>query len=204
MKNGAFGAFEGKLGPVVGYRWKGVPCMRAAQRYVNNPRTAVQQEHRRQFRELSRLGSDMLEVARIGFRGQASERHTTEYNCFLKANRQCVGVEDGGVSISYAGLKVADGVLDGVEFGEPAVGSDGMVSVGFGQDSGDGGDYVLLYAFEPESRQGRLSLPVLRGRQAATVALPAEWRGSGVHLYGFCWDNATTTSPSCYVGRIEL
>ena len=41
--NGTLGGFVGKLGPVVGYRWKNVWCVRSQSRIVNNPRTEAQQ-----------------------------------------------------------------------------------------------------------------------------------------------------------------
>lgn len=203
-KNGILDGFEGKVGTVVGYRWKGVECMRAMNAYPHDPKTQAQMRCRGLFRTLSQLGSDMLQAIRIGFRGPAASGHTTEYNCFIRANKQCVAPTDDGVRVDYAALSLADGILGNAEFEESQV--DHMqLDVAFHPGTnGRGGDYVLLYAYTPGMRQGLLSAPVYRFQRQACLTFPASWSGHEVHLYGFCWNSNLKASPSCYVGRLTL
>ena len=203
-KNGILDGFEGKLGTVVGYRWRGIECMRAVNAFPHDPKTQAQMECRGLFRTLSQLGSDMLQAVRIGFRGPAATGHTTEYNCFIRANKQCVSHADDGIQIDYTALSIADGILGKVDFEEPQV-DQMQLDVAFHSGIGScGGDYVLLYAYTPGLRQGLLSTPVYRYQCRATLALPAAWAGHEVHLYGFCWDNDQQASPSSHVGRLTL
>ena len=64
--NGTLGGFVGKLGPVVGYRWKNVWCVRSQSRNVNNPRTEAQQEHRSLFKQEVQLAGRMRWAVNIG------------------------------------------------------------------------------------------------------------------------------------------
>lgn len=203
-KHGILDGFNGKLGTVIGYQWKGIECMRSANSYPRDPKTGAQLEQRQLFRTLARLGTEMLQAARIGFRGPADERRTTEYNCFVGSNKQCVAMRDGEVHIDYPALRVAEGGLAGVDFGRPQLDDQLHLSVAYRPEPGsDGADYVLLYAHVPALHQGLLSLPAWRRQHRADMQLPDGWRGLDVHLYGFCWDSDRQASPSTYLGLIQ-
>lgn len=204
IKNGFLDRFEGKLGPAVGYQWKGRACVRSLQPFPHNPQTPAQQRHRSCFRTLSRLASDMLPVVRIGFRGPAREGQTSEYNCFMRTNNQCVCMVNDEVQVDYAALTVAEGPLPTVAFGQPQVGDDLTVSVPFVAESGRPRDYVLLYAYAPALQSGQLALPVYRQQELIVTTLPSAWRGHTVHLHAFCWDRDQQTSPSTYVGQLNI
>ncbi|MBQ8704675.1 MAG: hypothetical protein IJ524_09950 [Bacteroidales bacterium] len=202
-KNGILDGFEGKLGTVIGYRWKGVECMRAVNAFPHDPRTQAQMKCRTLFRTLSQLGSDMLQAARLGFRGPADAGHTTEYNCFIRANKQCVASVDDGAQVDYPALSIADGPLDEVVFEEPLVDNHLQMNIDFHpKASRRRDDYVLLYAYTPALRQGLLSPPVYCSQRRATLMLPDRWRGHDLHLYGFCWDGDRQASPSSHLGTL--
>lgn len=201
IKNGFLDAFEGKLGPAVGYRWKGRPCVRSYQPYPHDPCTPAQLAHRRLFGTISRLGSYMLKAVQIGFRGPATEHQTTEKNCFVRTNKGCVSLNGDEVCIDYSALVLADGSLQTVEFGQPQV--EGVtVTVPFAADAGQANDYVLLYAYAPSLCRGQLSLPAYRHQEGVAITLPDRWTGLDVHLYGFCWDRNLQCSPSTYLGQL--
>ena len=204
IKNGFLDRFEGKLGPAVGYQWKGRACVRSLQTYIHDPRTAAQVVNRSRFRALSRLASDMLPVVRIGFRGPAREGQTSEYNCFVHSNKQNVSLVDDEVQGDYAALTVAEGPLPTVAFGQPQVGDDLTVSVPFVAESGRPRDYVLLYAYAPALQSGQLALPIYRQQELIVTTLPSAWSGHAVHLHAFCWDRDQQSSPSTYLGMLTL
>ena len=60
--------------------------MRTKPRFVHNPRTEKQQEHRMLFGDMVRLASRMLPALKLGFRREAEERSMTEGNAFVKIN----------------------------------------------------------------------------------------------------------------------
>ena len=204
IKNGFLDAFEGKLGPAVGYRWKSKHCVRSLPQHQHDPRTPAQLAQRERFRTLSRVASAFLPATRIGFRGPADKAATTEYNCFMQANKGEVVLVDGKAQVGFAGLRVSDGPLPQVYFGQPLSDGDGTVAVDFTADAGQTDDYVLLFAYAPTLEQGRLSLPVHRCRRRIGLVLPDEWHGCETHFYGFCWDGDMLTSPSTHVGAIHI
>ena len=203
-RQGITGAFNGAVGPVVGYEWKGRNCMRGRVA-ARNPRTECQQRGRAVFGVVSRLWSRMRCAAEIGLRGVASEANFTETNIFVRLNRHRVRLDDGVSDIDYTQVCVAQGRLDGVAFGEPTVVAGEKVEVDFDQlpsQSGCNTDYVYLFAYAPTFEEGRLSLPARRIDGCVDLQLPPRWTGCEVHLYGFAWDKAFAASPSEYIGSI--
>ena len=97
--NGTLGGFVGKLGPVVGYRWKNVWCVRSQSRIVNNPRTEAQQEHRSLFKQEVQLAGRMRWAVNIGLKELSDQMDMTAQNLFVRANQQCFSlVRRGGVA----------------------------------------------------------------------------------------------------------
>lgn len=205
IENRFFSGINGKFGPLVGYQWKGRQCLRTLPMCKRDPRTEAQVAQRIRFGTLSRLGSMLMPAVKIGFRCAAIVGQTTEKNIFVKTNKQCITVEAGVANVDYTSLKVADGPLPTVDFGEPAMSADGTVSVAF-SDNAMGVDrhsYVMLAAHIPGQGLTLMSQPVFRTEGMVTLSLPQHCRASESHLYGFCWDGYTLASPSCYVGSLN-
>lgn len=205
-REGIMGAFNGTIGPVVGYEWKGRSCMRS-RGIEKNPRTESQQKGRAMFGTASRLWSRMRSAAEIGLRGVANEAKVTETNIFVQINRHCINIENGVVKIDYPQLQIAQGALAGVDFEEPCLVEGMKVVVDFNTNptlSGSNGDYVYLFAYNPTQAEGHLSLPVKRHNRHIESRLPAHWSSQEVHLYGFVWDHDRNASPSSYLGSVTL
>lgn len=204
MKDGYMGAFNGKLGPAVAYTWRGRQCLRAYQPNPKDPQTPRQLKSRIIFGTTSKLASRMYDATEIGLRDIAAERQTGITNIFLTLNRHCVSVDNGTTSIDFASLKVAHGILPGVEFGAPSVDGNRVVSVGYSNIGGGGAntDYVYLYAYVPSLESGMLSLPSARCDNRVGLAMPASWTSREAHLYGFVWDHESMASTSAYIGNI--
>lgn len=54
---GVLGGFSGKLGMVVGYTWRGRPCIRVYRHAINYPNTELQQKQRDWFVSMVRFAS---------------------------------------------------------------------------------------------------------------------------------------------------
>lgn len=204
IKQGALGGFKGKLGPAVGYSWKGRACMRSMPSKYRDRKTPQQEEARQRFAVLSRLASQMLPAAALGLRGVAAEAMMSEMNYFMRLNKQCVTMTEGVPSIDHARLRLSEGDLPPVQFDTPQSTSARGIGVDFHDDPlapGDGGDYVYLFAYADSMKDGILSLPAYRYSRHIDMALPACWTGHSLHLYGFAWDSDTRATGTTYLGR---
>lgn len=205
FKDGYMGAFNGKLGPAIGYMWKGRPCLRSHQAFVKDPRTRNQLRSRSAFSTVSALAADMRSAIEIGLRGLATERGCSVGNTFISLNHRCVAANDGTAVIDYTSVQVAGGGLEGVDFGTLEVEEPSLARVGFTTAAGsaaDSDDYVYLYAYLPSLNHGLLSLPAARAAGSVSLRLPQQWCGRETHFYGFCWDHDLQCSPSTYLGQL--
>ena len=205
-KNGIMGAFNGTIGPVVGYEWKGRSCMRSLG-MVHNPRTERQQANRALFSATSKLAAQMKEATAIGLHGVAVEAKNSEKNIFVSLNRHCVSLAEETITVDYPQLLVAQGELPSVQFGSPHLTEGRQVRVDFQpgcQPEASASDYVYLYAFAPTLNRGCLSIPARRRDRHITESLPARWEGHTIHLYGFTWDHKLSASNSTYLGTLFL
>ncbi len=149
----------------------------------------------------------MIDATEIGFRGLAEARRVSGSNIFMSLNRHCINVEDDMVNVDYSALRVSDGELPGVAFGEIQSAGSQDISVEYGIVEGDGGcydDYVYLYAYVPLLEDSLLSMPAARCDNRVSLVAPSRWTGREVHLYGFVWDHDHEASPSKYLGNILL
>lgn len=203
IKKGQTDGLSGKLGNIVRYKWKDREC---AREWVmpNDPRTPAQLASRKIFGKVSSLGADLLQVVRIGFRGIAAERSTTEKNVFVRLNRQHISIVDDEAIVDYTQLQVADGPLAAVDFGEPSTADGRTIRVAFSNTANANRlNYVMLVAYLPEKRNCMLSEPVFRSAGEAEINLPESWAGCTSHIYGFCWDGKDAVSPSSYIGIVN-
>lgn len=203
IKNDSQKGLSGKIGDTVRYKWKGRECVR---QWVvpKDPKTPAQLDSRKVFGKASSLGADLLQVVRIGFRGIATERNTTEKNVFVKQNRQHISIIDGEATVDYTKLQVADGPLAAVDFGEPTTSDGRTIRVPISNTAhANRLNYVMLVAYLPAKRNCMLSEPVFRSTGEAEITLPEAWAGFTSHIYGFCWDGKETASPSSYIGVVN-
>ena len=103
-------AYQGTVGTVIGYEWRGKWCLRARPRIVRNPRTEAQQVNRKVFKCVVREAGRLKGLLRMGLRALALEMHLTEGNLFVKRNKQCFWLDvEGVLQADWEQVLVADG-----------------------------------------------------------------------------------------------
>ncbi len=202
--DGINGGYRGKVGPVVGYMWRGQWCTRTMPRFYHDAKTEAQLEQRELFKAEVAFAGRVKEVLHVGFRRPAVAAHKTECNYFLMVNRGCFAWGGDGMAVDYASLRVSEGPVAPVAFGPIGFQDDTTLVISFEKNPEhrrcEADDHVYVAAFcEGEAE---LSLPVYRRTRSITVALPAAWAGREVQLYGFVQDGASRTSDSIYLGVI--
>ena len=201
---GYLGGFRGNLGPAVGYKWRGKWCVRSKPAEVRNPRTDEQMRHRWMFREEVRLAADMLDVLHLGLRERSLAMGMTESNLFVQRNQECFGWEDEQLTVDYQHLVVSMGNVPPVAFDVPQIDEHLVMTVEYSRLPshlwGSASDLVQLYIYCPSLSLGMLAAPGLRWHKRMAVALPSEWEGREVHVWGFVQDYLGCTSDSFYLG----
>lgn len=204
LYQGIDGPFSGKVGPVVGYMWKNRSCIRSYRPHVNYPDTADQQQQRDWFVSMVRFASQATAALKLGLSMQASSARMTEGNLFVLRNKQHFHRTDDGLVIDYDKLQIASGSATDVYFHKPRFEENENVVVDFEKNAlsirASSDDLVYVYVYATGSAQGLLSAPVARRSKQVRMALPHEWAGQEVHLYGFVVDREGRASNSTYIG----
>lgn len=204
LESGITGPFSGRVGPVVGYRWKGLNCMRAYVPHINYPNTVEQQRQRDWFVGMVRFAAAARPALKLGLHAKAAGQDMTEGNLFVKVNKGSFVRSEGQVSVDYASLVLASGPAADVYFHEARFEEHESVRVPFEKNAlslrASGDDGVYLFAYAPEVGEGCLSAPAPRRSKMASISLPRWWAGREVQLYGFVVDKEGRPSNSTYIG----
>lgn len=204
LYQGIEGPFSGKVGDVVGYRWKNRSCIRAYRREINYPDTESQQQQRSWFVGMVRFASQATQALRLGFGMLADHANMTEGNYFILKNKQHFHREDGLVSIDYEKLQIASGSAADVYFHSPRFEQDETIVIDFEKNAlslrASADDDVYIYVYAPSLAEGILLAPAKRRDKQLKIRLPETWAGREVHVYGFVVDHEGRPSKSTYIG----
>lgn len=204
IPKGITGPVIGKVGPAVGYLWKGKPCLRAYREHINFPNTEGQLRQRNWFLGMVRFASQATSALRLGLRQRANEAGMTEGNLFILWNKRHFQLVDGILDIDFAKLHIAAGSAADVYFHAPQFKENEVLEVDFEKNTlslrASGDDRVYLYVYAPGRGEGYLSAPTERRSKTLRVQLPEAWSGEEVHLYGFVVDREGRSSNSTYIG----
>lgn len=212
---GILGAQYGKIGPVVGRKFREENVYSAYQKNVFNPRSEAQTRHRARFRVLSTLSHDMACGAIFGFRTAAKGTNLSPRNLFQKTNWDCVTATGAGTTmIDYTGIQVSKGGLSTVNFSQPSFDVPMHVAVDFEEFGAPcqrtENDRAFVYVYCPDAKQGILSSPTKLDEGKVELDVPSLWTGMKVHVWGFVRNEgpanvekdipAGECSPSNYCG----
>lgn len=141
ISNGILGGFSGKVGTVIGGKWKNINYMRSKAASVTNRKTEGQMNQRTKFATTLKYLQPMTEVIRVGYKNYASSM--TEFNSAMSyvLNNGLTGTYPD-FSIDYANALISRGVLAGAQ--GATVTADAVNSIAFSwtDNSSDGAAYA--------------------------------------------------------------
>ncbi len=204
ISEGYMGGFQGVLGPAIGYRWRGMWCMRSRPVHVHNPRTERQQAHRQLFKREVQLAGRMNLLLRDTFFDRSYERHMTQCNYFVQRNQHAFSLVDGELAVEWSSLVLSEGPVTPVRFHDLQVLPGNVLTVKFEKNPthqrADAFDEVFLYLYCPSLERGYLAAPVARRTERIEVSLPDDFAGREVQLWGMVRDRQGRWSTTVYVG----
>ena len=200
---GILGPQIGKIGPVVGYRWKGRDVYRGYVRYAKNPRTADQILARAKFAMLMALSRALSTAVNRGFGYVAQYMQMFPRNVFSKLNAANIsGATPQALAVSFADLQISDGPLTPVSGGTVLI-QDGNLKY-TAEDGGQYGcfddllDRVMCIAYNPSKGYSVMNGATRENAQntGITLAIPDAWNGDKVQIYAFAY--TTVSEPTRY------
>ena len=196
LRMGILDGFQGRVGPVVGYRLGSKWIMRRLPQQVCNPRTERQVAHRMMFRDIVRLASALLPALKVGYRAQAGLWEMTEGNAFVKMN----WLRDRMPGFNE--LRISVGAVPMVGFTRVSM-EGGRLEAQWEKNQQLAGakadDKVYFYAYsEAERRCLELGTAERRDRRAEWL-LPEGY----THVWAVMEDRMGRTSNSLYLEPLE-
>lgn len=188
---GILGPQYGKIGPVVGYTWKGKPCFRAYTNRVKQPNTVNQQIARAIFKTFQMLSCKFQPAINLGFMMKSISDQVTTRNVFTKVNNELNVVSAAApdsVSIDYTSIVVSQGPLQQAFFGAPQADNPGQIDVAItGNNFGDAtaNDKIVLVAYIPDLKLCIVDKTATRASVAGHITTPAIASGMKAHIWGF-------------------
>jgi hypothetical protein len=207
IKKGIIGGFAGKVGPVIGSSWKGIPYLKARPEKVANPRTAGQLDHRARLTTTVHFLSPMKELLRAGFCEMAIRM--TEFNAAMSYNyhHALKGIYPA-LDIDYPKVLISQGTLCGALHPQVRAGAGQLVFSW--QNNADNmqvmdTDRVMLLAYHPGLHKAVfLTGGNTRDIGSQSIDLPSVFQGQELHCYiAFQNTERTAASSSQYLGILQ-
>lgn len=194
---------RGRLGDTVTYMRDGKAVTRAIPMQVANPKTERQVSVRVRFAAISKICRAFKVAVNIGYKFVRRPLELPR-NVFIHDNWAAVTLDAGGMAdIHHSALKVSDGPLPQVTFGQPDFTEPETVTVAYAGNTDQPGasatDDVYVMVYQPDLNQAVLSTDLYRNGGNAHVSVPTSWQGMQVHVYGFA-ASETECSESSYIG----
>ena len=203
---GYLGPQIGKLGPAVGFLWKGRNIYRSHNPFVRNPKTPAQVEARAKFKLLAQTARLLSPAINLGYAYKADAERNTTRALFTRENYHLLSYDQGQPDIDMTLLSLADGPLTPVAFGTPSI-SDLTLTVPIANSySGIGcaldSDRVHLLVAN-RTKDMAILVSAARTDTQLQASLPDTFSGTQVELYGFVTTSVTEpTFIPAYNGNV--
>lgn len=188
--------FSGKLDTNVGFRGR---KNAAFERYYRRPAKGrtLPLSMKKQIARMTALGelSNILYPAyMLGLKKFAKRRQMSPNNLFVKDNMPALSVDSSlNVTIDYSKISLSKGHLPMVLFSQADFSKPQCVKAAFGSAGGvegaDEEDKVYVAVYCPKAGGVVLSRPVTRDAGEVVIALPDDWNGLEVKVWGWAIGN---------------
>ena len=207
QEEGMFGPFTGKVGHLVGSRWKNQRVVRTKPRKSNKELTPKQLEHHARFALASQFISVMKDIFDFSYTSKRNDM--TEGNlAHSHLMKNAVTGVSPNLGLDYTQVLVSKGSLS-VAKQPGAIAGIGTVSFTWADNSGTGKsketDRALLVAFDEEKQEVYYGLgPATRKDQAGSLSVPV-LSGKKVHTWiAFIAADRKESATSVYTGELTI
>lgn len=209
---GVFGAWQKRVGNVVGRIVQGRNIYSIYQPQVNNPKTQAQQSNRSAFSVMAEFVSQALAAIRVGFRNLDGYKKGSAYSSALGYNltkAKAVGGVYPNLEVNYNKVVVAEGGVD-LPYDPSGSVADGEFTVTWADNSGQGDalatDKAALCLYNSTQKKCVFAVTESkRSDRSAKISVPPAWTGDTAVGYLFMVrEDKGVNSMSTYVGTYTL
>jgi len=184
---GILGAFRGKVGPVVGSRWRGKDILRSLPRKSNRIATETQLMQRKKFGTVNAFLMQIQPVI-TRFYGTNSGEKTRRNQAMSYHMKEAVTFVDPDFEMLYNKVQVSKGDLISVENPTVAGIANTALSFAWGNNAGQGqaldNDTIVVVVYEPTLGEAFFQLNLaIRSDENAEIPLPSYLSGLSVQVW---------------------
>jgi hypothetical protein len=209
ISSGILGGFSGKVGNVVGAKWKGIDTMKIKPSKVSNPKTLGQLDQRTRFSTALGFLKPLTDFLKVGFRHYA--KRMSAFNAAMSYTLlNAITGSYPNYSIDYSVALVSRGTLTSGSGAAVASSAAGSLTLTWTDNSGNGSalssDIAMIVAFNP-TRSEAVSMMAgpQRSTETAAVTVPNDFSGQTVYVYlAFINAEGSKVSNSIYCGSVVV
>ena len=200
INQGILGGFSGKVGPIVGFRWKSNYYIRARAAKVSNPRTPKQQEQRGKFATAFSFLKAIKPFIRIGYKEFTQDKSAFNAAMSYTLKRAVTG-SGKEIRIDFDRALVSMGTLMPI-FEGTATQNGNKMYFNWQDNSGMGNaedtDIAMLLVYNKDKETAVYDTKTaLRSSQHAELQLPSDWQDDELIAYlSFCSVDGNTIANS--------
>ena len=209
FEKGILGGFSGKVGNVVGTRWRGKNVMRSLPQRGNYTPTAKQEEQRQKFKTVIGFLRPIVEVLTLYFGNAQGDKSRSNVATSYHLKNAVVSSPLGMV-MDYAKVLISKGDLRGIDGGTLTAGAAQTLVFGWQDNSGQGKatatDALMVVVYAPDLNLFYNNLAVAtRDATTATVTLPLFMTGFEVEVWAsFSKPDTNFAAISTYMGAVTV
>ena len=203
INQGILGGFSGKVGPIVGFRWKSKYYIRARAAKTSNPRTPRQQEQRGKFATAFNFLKTIKPFIRMGYKEFTQDKSAFNAAMSYTLKRAVTG-SGKDIAIDFNRVLVSMGTLMPIFEGTAMQEKDKM-SFNWQNNSGMGNaedtDIAMLLVYNTDKETAVYNTEAtLRSDKHAELALPDNWQDDELVAYL----SFRSADGSCVANSIRL
>jgi hypothetical protein len=209
IKHGILGPLSGKLGPVIGGVWKGIPYLKMVpdEPKEKKPRSAAQVANEQKFKFGNEWMIPFHPFMEVGFENQAV--HRTAISAAFSANyNTIINGTWPDLSVDYSKLVISEGDLPRLLEPLVTLSSPGVVELKWKQSASLGATFddqimLVVYSSELGDADGCIGRAIRRDLKCSFEFNP-KFIGKPLEIYvGVVSFNRKKIADSEYLGRIE-
>jgi len=209
FKKGILGGFSGKVGTVVGARWRGKNIMRSLPQRGDYTPTELQLQQREKFRTVIRFLTPIQNIVGRFFGSEQGDK--SPFNLATGYHLTEAVTPDGdGYVMDYLKVLISRGDLRGLNDESITADANQELSLSWTDNSGQGNagatDQLVVVVYSPVSKLYQQFIPAgVRSDASASLSLPAYYSGLEVQVWAtFITADENLAATSSYLGAVTV